>query len=550
MAKTIEMGLIAGISSRDRSNIVNYLYKFAMKLRHRGNSDFCIFLKGGDGWEMILSQDIKELLSHKSHCGIVGRHLLLDRDRDTIPYVDCEETRFLLLDGKLFDINTRKQELSRPHRGNLETPSLILHLFEELKERIFDYSRIFQKILDSLKGMYAAALIMKRYVFLFRDLIGIKPLYLYTGPKYVAFASEKKALWAAGLTSQIEPLRPGRVVRFAETGFTSHFQLEYNITQGVERPINYYQQALLNKLRTIIKMLLPSNPFTLLLSGGLDSTIIAALLTETGQGFKSIVLGTENSGDIQFAQQTADFLGQSLGIFHFDVTSLEGLLPSLIYHVESRDEKKINIAFPLYTAAQHLYKQHVQIIFTGQGADEIFGGYARHERQFKDEPSKLPEQLWNDVKALYQVNLQRNDAVAMAHTVQLRLPYLTKDLIEFSMQIPPHLKIQPPVRKYILRQIGKKLGLPAHLTHRPKRAIQFSSGSYETLKKLSQILGFTKDFALAHGFFSPTQLLIDSLAVFLGFPNIDPKVIRFVEETRITWPDSFQNFENIVNRVE
>ncbi len=544
------MGLIAGISSRDGSDISELLHIFAVKLCHRGNSEYSVFIKNSNGWETILCEDAREILTLKSHFGIIGRHMIWNRQTDTIPYSDCQNTRFLLFDGELFDVETIKQELTKSHRGYLNNPSAILHLMEELKEKIFDFSQIFRKIFRLMNGMYAAALIMKHYVFLFRDLIGIKPLYLHVGPKYVAFASERKALWAAGLTDRIEPLRPGRVVRFAEKGITSHYQLEYNPRASKDMPLEHYIQRLLNSLRTNIAMLRPSIPFALLLSGGIDSTILAILLKQSGNDFRSIVVGSKKSKDIQMAQDTAECVGVPLEILQFDLATLENCLPSLIYHVESRDEKKINIAFPLFYASKHLHEHRVQTVFTGQGADELFGGYERHELQFQQDASKLPEDLWNDVKSLYKGNLQRDDAVAMAHTMQLRLPYLTRDLIELSMQIPPNFKIQPPVRKYILRQVGIEAGLPKRFTQQPKRAIQFSSGSYETLKKLSRKIGFTKDFALSNGFFSPTQLFIDALTVFLGFPNKDPKVLKFVEETRITWPDTFWDLENIVNRVD
>ena len=157
--------------------------------------------------------------------------------------------------------------------------------------------------------------------------------------------------------------------------------------------------------------------------------------------------------------------------------------------------------------------------------------------------------LWNDIEGLYLGNLQRDDAATMANTVELRLPYLSRRFIEFSMQIPPSFKIKPPIRKYILRHLGKKLGLSEKIIQKPKRAIQFSSGSYDILKKLAKNFGFTKDFALKNGFFSPTQLFIDSIAFHLGFPNINPKIAKFLEKSTINLPDSIFTYENIVNKL-
>lgn len=543
------MGLIAGIGSRDRSDISDLLQRMAIKLRHRGDAPFCVCKKGLDGWERVTCGKAEEISSIKSSFGLVGRHLTFDEENEASVYSDCQQERFLLLDGRIFNTLELQKELKDEHNGNLMSPSVILHLIEELQKKIFNFSAVFGKIFDLLEGMFAAALILKEHLFIFRDLIGIKPLYLYSGPKYVAFASEKKALWAAGLTQRIQPLRPGRVMRVAEKGFTSHYQAEFPNKKFGANQLEYYNELLLQGLRETLMKLNPKNRFYLLLSGGIDSTLLAALLKELALDFNSLVIGTEKSKDIQAAQQAADFLTLPLEVLKFNVSTLEELLPLLIYHVESRDEKKLNIAFPLFHASNYLSKKNYRLVLTGQGADELFGGYKRHEIQFQEDPLKLHTMLWEDVENLYTGNLQRDDAASMANGVELRLPYLNRRFIEVAMLVPPQLKVRPPQRKYILRHLGKSIGLSEKIAQQPKRAIQFSSGSYETLKKLAKRCGFTKNFALKNEFFSPTQLFIDSIAYLLGFPNIDPKVKKFVEKTRINWPDSFLKYENRVNTI-
>ena len=543
------MGFIAGICSRDQSDISTQLYNMAIKLRHRGNSAFCVFSKEENGWKIFQCNDPRELLDVKISFGLVGRHLFLDENMEEIPYSDCHNTRFLLIDGRIFNISHIRKELENSHQEKIKNSGVILHIIEELQKKVFDFSSIFSKLFTLMEGMFAAALILKEHVFIFRDLIGIKPLYLYVGPKYIAFASEKKALWSIGLTQRIKSLRPGRVVRFAEIGFTSHFQAEFTKSESTHRQLELYRDQLLKSLKTNISNLIPQNSFYLLLSGGLDSTILATLLKQMNLEFKPLVLGSRKSKDIQVANKAADFLNLSIETLEFDEITLENLLPLLLYHVESRDEKKINIAFPLFYASKYISEKQIKILFTGQGADELFGGYKRHEILFQENPEKLVEALWEDIRQLHSVNLQRDDAVAMAHMVELRLPYLSRNIIEQSMQIPISFKIQPPFRKVILRQVGKQLGLPEDLIQHPKRAIQFSSGSYNILKKLARTCGFTKNFALKHSFFSPTQLFIDSLAYFLGFPHIDPQIIKFYENESITWPDSFWKYENMIHKI-
>ncbi|MDD1777806.1 MAG: asparagine synthase C-terminal domain-containing protein, partial [Candidatus Helarchaeota archaeon] len=278
-------------------------------------------------------------------------------------------------------------------------------------------------------------------------------------------------------------------------------------------------------------------------------TLLATCLKKLNIPFTSLVAGNEPSKDIQKAQTAADFLEIPLEVLKFDTATFEEILPFLIYHLESQEEKKLNIAFPLFFAAQHLKSKGIQVIFTGEGADELFAGYERHETQFVQNPQTLHEALWTDVRNLAEDSLRRDDAVAMAHSVELRFPYLIPNFVELSMQIPPTFKVQPPIRKYILRKIGETLNLPLSITQEPKRAIQFSSGSYEVLRKLAKTYGFNKDFALKHGFFSSTQLFLDSIAYILGLPNINPKIIEFVEQAHPNLPDSIYKHRNMINQT-
>jgi len=543
------LGFITGICSKDKSNISELLYKMAFKLKHRGNSNFCIIVKGNNGWEITSCDNIMEILNTKTYLGIVGTHNILDERYECTPYCDCSGKNSLMLDGRIFNLNQIKSALKVEHRINLNNSGIILHLFEELARKNLNISDIFKKIFDNINGMFATTLIFNDKVFLFRDLVGIKPLYLHGGPKYFEFASEKQAFWIIGIKNQIRPLLPGEVVQFTENGFIPIYQANLNHYGVQNKPFEYYQQNLIQLLKGNLSELIPNNLVYLLLSGGIDSSIIAALLQKMDVNFRSLVLGSEKSKDIIAAQEVSEYLKIPLEILSFDTAVLEETFPILLYALENTDEKKINIAFPLYYASKFISSKGSNVIFTGQGADELFGGYERHEIQFQKNQDKIQSMLWDDIKNMYEVNLQRDDAASMAYRMELRLPYLCRNFIEFSMKIPAQFKIKPPIRKYILRRIGAQLGLSDNIIKKRKKALQFSSGSYDTLKKLSRQLGFTKDFALKNGFFSPTQLFINSLALFLGFPNINPKIIRLFEKSRINWPESFFKYKNLANKI-
>ncbi|MDD1778431.1 MAG: hypothetical protein LUQ65_09720, partial [Candidatus Helarchaeota archaeon] len=287
---TRKMGLIAGVASRDGSDISKFLEIMTRKLAYRGNSPFCIFKRGENGWDLVITEHPEEISTVQTSFGIVGRYLLLEKEDTPIPYVDCQLNRFLVLDGRSFNNLEIRHKMDNNHSCNLRSSSIVIHFFEELQDRIFDFTQIFSKVYDSLEGMFAGALLLANHVFLFRDLLGIKPLHLYSGPKYVAFASEQKALWAIGFTPS-QPLPPGRVVRVAEKGFTSIFQADFQGTDFIERSIAYYSEAALQLLRTNLSKLTPRNPFYMLLSGGLDSTLLATCLKKLNIPFTSLVAG-------------------------------------------------------------------------------------------------------------------------------------------------------------------------------------------------------------------------------------------------------------------
>lgn len=541
------MGLIAGICSRDQSDVSELLYKMAIKLSHRGNSKFYVCEKGQNNWQSIIYNDLQEIFSLQTSFGIIGRHFVLDTEYEIDPCSDSNNN-ILLLDGRIFNISQIVSELKREYEENLNNSSILLSLIEEIRKKGLDFSKIFGKIFNLIEGMYAAALIFENRVFLFRDIIGTKPLYLYSGPKYIAFASEKKALWIAGLIENIESLRPGKVVQVTENGFISHFQANFNQNNIIEEKIDFFSKKIMELINNNLLRLNPGKPFYLLLSGGIDSSILATLLKKMEIPFNSLVIGIEKSKDILAAQQVTEFLDLPLETLKFDTDELEKKIPLLIYYIEDREEKKLNIAFPLFYATKYLKEKKYQVAITGQGADEIFGGYERHETQYLADPHKLQGMLWEDVKNLYVDDLQRDDAASMANLVEIRVPYLNRNFIEFCMQIPPSFKINPPFRKYVLRYVGKELGLSEKIFQKPKHAVQFSSGSYDILKKLSRKYGFTKNFALKNDFFSPTQLFIDSVSYLLGFPNIEPKIVKSAEQLIKKLPDSFFKYQDLINK--
>jgi asparagine synthase (glutamine-hydrolysing) len=125
-------------------------------------------------------------------------------------------------------------------------------------------------------------------------------------------------------------------------------------------------------------------------------------------------------------------------------------------------------------------------MLTGQGADELFAGYRRYESM---PPPELESALKHDLDNIAENNLERDDAVTMANSVELRVPYLDREVVELALRIAPELKVHGGVRKYILRLCAKKI-LPDELAFKEKKAAQYSSGIYSAIEKLARKNGF------------------------------------------------------------
>jgi asparagine synthase (glutamine-hydrolysing) len=252
-----------------------------------------------------------------------------------------------------------------------------------------------------------------------------------------------------------------------------------------------------NALFSAIKMAVEKRgyrPCGIAFSGGLDSSLIAALSNDSDL----YSVGMAGSHDMNWAKRAALALGllEKLHLHELTMDDLESALPDVAKAVESTDPLRISIALPLYFASRDAHDDGIRVMLSGQGADELFAGYKRYESMKADE---LELALRKDLDNIAETNLERDDAVTMANAVELRVPYLDREVVELALRIGPGLKIHKRVRKYILRKTAGKV-LPADIAWKEKKAAQYSSGIYSAIEKLAKKNGF-------HGIRSPGKYL-------------------------------------------
>ena len=335
--------------------------------------------------------------------------------------------------------------------------------------------------LGELDGDYAFAFASDGTIQLARDPAGVKPLYYGRSEELFAFASEKKALSAIGIT-EINSLEPGYMLTHCEGRL-----MEKKVTGFVRRERitdeNLGSDALFNAIERAVKKRTYS-PCAISFSGGLDSSLIAALCPEA----ELYSVGMAGSHDSIQTKKAAVLLGMEdkLQLQELTIDDIVSALPDVIRAIESAEPQKVSIAMPLFFASKNAHDDGIRVMLSGQGADELFGGYKKYGSL---EPHELENALLRDLDNIAKNNLERDDAASMTHAVELRVPYLDREVVELALRIAPELKIKNDVRKHILRLAAGKL-LPDELVFKEKKAAQYSSGIYSAIEKLARKNGF------------------------------------------------------------
>jgi asparagine synthase (glutamine-hydrolysing) len=220
------------------------------------------------------------------------------------------------------------------------------------------------------------------------------------------------------------------------------------------------------------------------LSGGLDSSTMAVLARPHLDRLHTFAAGLPGAPDLRFARQVAEFLG---AIHHEVIVSLDDLLavlPEVIYHLESFDALLVRSTLTNYLVTKYA-ADYVGSVFSGEGADELFGGYAYLKEL---EPDQLPDELLDLIRRLHSLALQRVDRSASAHGLAVYIPFLDLDVADYAMRIPPQFKVRRKdkvIEKWILRQALAD-ALPDEVLWRPKAKFWQGAGVGEVLAQYAE----------------------------------------------------------------
>ncbi len=354
---------------------------------------------------------------------------------------------------------------------------------------------ITKRLLRDYDGCYTFAIASSRQILAGRDKLGLMPLYYGENEKLCAVASERKALWKIGI-AEVRSFPPGTLAVVSQSGFA--FKHVSTIKQQPLRKMKMGDAA-----RRLQKLLEESTRERLsdvektgvAFSGGLDSSIIARLAQRCRIPVNLISVGLEGQHELVHAEEAAKTLCLPIIVQTFKMADVEKALSKALWLIEEPNVMKVGVAIPLFWTAKVASKLGCGVLLAGQGADELFGGYHRYLTLYaKYGIEKVAEAMYNDTIMSYERNFQRDEPVSVFHKVCLRLPFVDTSVVHFALSLPIDLKVESEidcVRKRVLRQIARNLGISAFIADKPKKAIQFATGVDRALRDLAKSKGLT-----------------------------------------------------------
>lgn len=436
----------------------------------------------GKGKDEAAVQELSQRMSHrgpderdvhvteKGHFLAHERLSIIDLHTGKQP-IQGTSTAWMVHNGEIYNHKALREGILKDHTFRTTSDSeVIVHLYEKFGYDFCNY----------LDGMFAFVVIDGDDYIAGRDPLGVKPLYYGIDERgRMYFASEMKAI--ADQCKTFSTFPPGHYYT-PETGFVKYYQPKWeDETLAVEElDLKAIRETLSESVR---KRLMSDVPIGVLLSGGLDSSLTSSIaaryMKEMGKPLHSFSIGLDaDAPDAKAAKKVAEFLGTEHHEIHFTIEQGIEILDQLIWHLETYDVTSVRASTPMYFLSKAITERGIKVVLSGEGADEIFGGYL----YFRNAPSVMDfqKETIERVQKLFTADLLRADKSTMAHGLEARVPFLDKSFLELAIKIKPEEKMPQTyqgVEKYILRKAfdtPEQPYLPDEVLWRQKE--QFSDG--------------------------------------------------------------------------
>ncbi len=466
-------GIVSVFDIKSQSDALrNQILEMSKRIRHRGPD-----------WSGIFA-DENCIMAHERLAivdPVSGRQPLFSEDKSIV----------LAVNGEIYNHKAiRAKYPDYPFQTESDC-EVILALYQDKGE----------DFLEELNGIFAFALYdkNKNTYLISRDHMGIVPLYQgwdEFGQHYVA--SELKAL--EGVCKKIEVFLPGHQYSSVSGEIKKWYTRDWESFENVEN-----NEADISKLRdalmqSVKRQLMTDVPYGVLLSGGLDSSVVSAIAKmysekriESGDekqawwpALHSFAIGLEGSPDLTASKKVADFIGTVHHEVNFTIQEGLDAIRDVVYHLETYDVTTIRASTPMYLLARVIKSMGVKMVLSGEGADEIFGGYLYFHKA--PNAQAFHEETVRKLSKLHLYDCLRANKSLAAWGIEGRVPFLDKEFMDVSMRLNPEAKMcsGDKIEKYILRKAFEDM-LPEEVAWRQKE--QFSDGvGYSWIDTLKEVV--------------------------------------------------------------
>ena len=483
-------GICGAVAKDGRSDTTGLVLRMLTVMSHRGPDS------AGMSWESgtVTAPTLAELL-RRADTVRAPRTLGHERlritggDRGLQPFFDEGRKLSLVFNGEIY--NFKELIAQHPDWKSDTDGEVLFRMVEESHDD--DLVEAVRATLPYLDGVYAFSAMDSTSIVLARDRVGVKQVYYGEDARFMAFASERKALWSIGLRTR--RLNPGEILRIGPAGVTripgSFFSVLPVVYTDRARALDVYRRALVEAVR---KRVDGHRKVGVLFSGGVDSVLVARIAEDLCREVTGYIGGAPGSPDLASAAEAARAISLPLRVRELDVQTLGELVRETIAAIEDDDLMQVEVAVPMYAALRLAREDGVRVMLTGQGADEIFAGYEWYPPILKEQgEAALLAAMWGDLSNLYRDTLEREDKMSMAHSIELRVPFLDPAVITEAMRISPSLKIDAasggldPLRKRIHRELALDMGVPRSIAMRLKDGAQHGSGTHVALDQFAKL---------------------------------------------------------------
>ena len=467
-------GIVCAFNIKGDKEVVRAnVLKMAQRVRHRGPD-----------WSGIYSDD-NAILAHE-------RLAIVDPTSGKQPIISQDGKKIIAVNGEIYNHQTLRESFLNSYKFKTQSDcEVIIPLYES---KGVDF-------LNDLNGIFAFALYdsHKDTYLIARDHIGIIPLYMGWDKKNIFYvSSELKSL--EGVCDKIELFPPGHYLESHDMKLKEWYKPEWTSFDSVKNAKTSISSIHDSLSAAVKRQLMSDVPYGVLLSGGLDSSITSALAKkfaskriESGDKqdawwpqLHSFSVGLKGAPDLKAAKIVADHIGTVHHEINFTVQEGIDAIRDVIYHLETYDVTTVRASTPMYLMARAIKSLGIKMVLSGEGADELFGGYlyfhkAPNSKEFHEETVRKLEKL-------HQYDCLRANKSLAAWGIEGRVPFLDKEFIETAMNINPEDKMikNGRIEKWVLREAFKDY-LPESVLWRQKE--QFSDGvGYSWIDSLKELV--------------------------------------------------------------